>query len=75
MTMEITITCATYTPRWDTLEKVIQEVTNDEDRVGRIVQIIRSDGGVDYRGPGHYTVGFRTPADDMLMVSLTVKGN
>lgn len=72
--MEITITHCRYTPKWETLEQVIREATNDESStLVRINRISRCDNGCDYRKPGQYDLDVRRDNETILPVKLTVK--
>ena len=55
--MDITLTHCRYAPTWETLQKLIQETTNDPH--GQLIRIARKDRGCDYRAPGDYDLGFR----------------
>jgi len=68
--MNITIDNCKYTPRWDTLQTLIREVTDDSK--GVMIGINRKDGGCDYRGPGGYMVSFRQSDSSILSVNLEV---
>lgn len=69
--MEITITHCRYTPRWDSLQTVIREATNDTSAT--LTRISRVDGGCDYRKPGVYDLDVRRDNQTILPVKLTVK--
>ena len=46
------------TPRWETLQKMIREMFDDETVI--ITKISRKDKGCDYRSPGIYILELRT---------------
>ena len=54
--MKITITNCRYTPKWDTLQTLLREATNEH--AGQLTRIARADGGCDYRKPGVYNLSF-----------------
>jgi len=68
--MEITITHCRYAPRWETLQAIIRESTNEHD--GLLIRISRLDNGCDYRAPGVYNLGFRMKNGCILPITLTV---
>jgi len=71
--MNITITHCRYAPRWDTLERLLQETTNQPN--GTLIRIARKDGGANYSSPGQYEARFR-PENQLtvLLVNLDVLG-
>lgn len=70
--MKITITHCRYTPKWESLQTVIREATNDEKAT--ITRIARKDGKCDYRAPGEYDLDVRQSNQTILPVKLTVVG-
>ena len=68
--MKITITHCRYAPRWETLENVVREATNNAKAT--LIGISRDDGGCDYHSPGTYSLKFRQGNDTVLPVCLTV---
>ena len=70
--MDIVITHCRYAPRWETLETMIREATNEAD--GRLVRIKRKDNGVDYRAIGVYRLDFRQNNKTILPITLRVVG-
>lgn len=68
--MEITITNCQQAPKWESLEQVIKEATNSPQ--GRLVRISRKDNGVNYRGPGVYSLGFRESNSEQTTLSITL---
>jgi len=68
--MEITITHCRYTPKWETLQTVIREATNDESAT--LTRIRREDGGCGYREPGVYNLGVRRDNQTILPIKLTI---
>ena len=68
--MKITITHCRYAPRWDSLQTVIREATNDQ---GEFIKIRRRDGGCDYRNPGVYDLDFKQANKTILPIVLTIK--
>jgi len=70
--MKITIDHCRYTPRWETLQTLLRETTNDHK--GVVIGISRRDRGCDYRAPGGYDVRFRLFNGCVLTINLEVKG-
>ena len=68
--MDITITNCRYTPRWDTLQSLIRETTDDEKAT--ITRISRLDRHCGYRDPGEYDLDARLGDGDSLNIRLTV---
>ena len=68
--MKITITHCRYAPKWESLEQVIKEATNEPE--GRLIRISRDDNGCNYRAPGIYSLGFRQSNNTVLPVKLEV---
>ena len=71
--MKITITNASLTPRWESLQTIIRESTGDES--ANLIRISRDDNGCDYRKTGAYTLGVRMENDSMMPVMLTVEAS
>jgi hypothetical protein len=69
--VKITITHARYTPRWESLQTIMREATNDPKAT--LVRISRVDGGADYRKPGIYELGLRQD-NGVLLCVLEVTG-
>ncbi len=69
--MEITITHCRYAPKWESLETVLREATNEPH--GQLIRVSREDKGCDYRGLGVYNLGFRQ-TNGVLPIKLTVLG-
>jgi hypothetical protein len=69
--MRITIDHCRYTPKWETLQQVIREATNDES--ASITRINRKDGGCNYRAPGEYDLDVRRDNQTILPVHLDVR--
>jgi len=69
--MDITITHCRYAPRWETLQQMIRETTNEPE--GLLVRISRIDGGCDYRAIGVYTLDFLQSNGTILPITLKVK--
>ena len=70
--MEITITHCRYAPKWESLQTVIREATNDHG--GRLVKIDREDGGCNYRETGVYHLLFKQNNDTSLPIRLNIVG-
>ena len=70
--MEIAITHCRCTPRWDSLQTIIRESTNDESAT--LIRINRPDGCCDYRRPGVYELDVLIRNQTILPVKLTVTG-
>jgi hypothetical protein len=68
--MEITITHCRYAPKWESLEKVIREATNEPE--GRLVKIDRADGRCDYSKPGLYHLRFEQSNQTLLPIRLEI---
>ena len=68
--MEITITHCRYAPKWESLEQVIREATNEPE--GRLVKIDRADGRCNYRNPGLYHLRFEQSNNTLLPIRLEV---
>lgn len=66
--MRITIDHCRYTPKWDSLQTIIREATNDESCV--ITRISRVDKGCDYRKPGEYDLDVTRDNQTILPVKL-----
>jgi hypothetical protein len=74
-TMRITINHCRYAPRWETINQVIREATNDPK--GQLIRISRRDNGCDYRAPGIYDLDFRYGGerrDIVLPIELEIVG-
>lgn len=56
--MKITITGASRTPNWNTIQDVLRETTGHEK--GMLTRIARKDNGVDYTAPGAFDLAFAT---------------
>lgn len=69
--MKITISQCRYCPKWETIQQLLQEATNNP--TGRIVGILRADRGCDYRKTGTYYLGFNNGLTS-LPVTLEIKG-
>lgn len=70
--MNITIDHCRYTPRWETLEKMIREATASK---GQLIRIARKDKGCNYRAPGTYEVGYQYEDSRIILpITLTIKG-
>jgi len=70
--MQITITHCRYTPKWETLQQMIQEATNNPK--ARLVKISRLDKGCNYRAPGVYTIAINQGNHTTLPITLVVEG-
>jgi hypothetical protein len=70
--MNIIITHCRYAPKWDTLQRIIREATNELN--GELTRISRTDGGCDYRALGEYDLDFKRTNHTILPVKLTVIG-
>ena len=68
--MEITITHCRYAPKWEALQTLIRQVTNEPD--GIITTLNRVDKGTDYRKPGVYSIKFRLSSKCLLPITLNV---
>ena len=68
--MQITLTHCRYTPKWDSLQTIIREATNDESC--EITRISRVDNGCDYRAPGEYELDAKRSNNTILPIRLTV---
>ena len=69
--MKIVITHCRYTPKWESLQQIIREATNDESAT--LTRISRKDGGCDYRAPGEYDLDVRRDNQTILPVHLDVR--
>lgn len=71
--MEITITNCRYTPKWETLEKIIREAVGEpEESRGRITRISRCDKCCDYRQPGKFNLEFIRGDNTVLPIHLNI---
>lgn len=73
--MNIVITHCRYIPKWDSLQTIIREATNEPD--GKLIQISRRDKGCNYRELGIYDLKFRFGGERKDLISritLNVKG-
>jgi len=68
--MEIIITHCRYAPKWDSLQTVIQEATNEPE--GELRRIARHDKECNYREPGVYSLGFVLSNGCTLPITLNV---
>ncbi|RKZ86254.1 MAG: hypothetical protein DRQ39_05945 [Gammaproteobacteria bacterium] len=68
--MEITITHCRYAPKWESLQQVIRETTNEPR--GQLVRISRDDNGCSYRAPGVYSLEFRQNNNTVLPIRLEI---
>jgi hypothetical protein len=68
--VEITITHCRYAPKWESLEKVIREATNEPE--GRLVKIDRADGRCNYSKPGLYHLRFEQSNNTLLPIRLEI---
>lgn len=66
--ISITITGASLTPEWETLEKAIAQMTCKQGKLTRI----RKQCDCDYRGSGAYEVDFSPIQGDLIKVQLVV---
>lgn len=69
--MKITIEGAKQLPTWETLQHAVREIRGDE--LGKFVRISRKDRSCDYRAHGEYSVDYRTDAEDIVTIELSVK--
>ena len=64
----ITIIGAKNTPEWETLEKLITQTTG---KSGKLIQIAKQNGGIDYRGHGEYKTTYLTNCGEKLHITMT----
>lgn len=68
--MKIVIEHCRYAPKWETLEALLKETTNNPE--ARIKSVDREDNGTDYRKPGVYNIGLDQGNQTTLPITLEV---
>jgi len=68
--MKIVIEHCRYAPKWDTLEMLLREATNDQSAT--ITRLNRPDGQCGYREPGIYELDLRRDNNTTLAITLEV---
>lgn len=68
--MKVVIEHARFAPKWETLEQLLRETTNNPDAT--ITKIDREDNGVNYSETGVYNIMFKQGNNTSLPIRLEV---